>query len=214
LDEARNQLALVFCHIGAFDQALQETQKALAINPTNNLLQFRIAETLNFQGNYEQALATLRAIPKETNPALVGHQTVWSLFNLGRKEEAAATIDEYLREFPQDNRGLFTGLQGVLAASAGQEREAEEKIKLAVEKGRGFGHFHHTAYHIACAYALMNKPDQAIRWLEVAASEGFPCYPLFESDSNLNNIRQNARFIDFMTKQKQQWEHYRTTLGI
>jgi len=214
LDEARNQLALVYCHIGAFDQALHESQTALSINPTNNLVQFRIAETLNFQGNYEQALTTLRAIPKETNPALVGHQIVWSLFNLGRKDEAAATLDEYLKEYPQDNRGLFTGLQGLLAASAGQERVAEEKIKLAIEKGRGFGHFHHTAYHIACAYALMNKHDQAIRWLEVAAGDGFPCYPLFERDSNLNNLRQDARFVDFLAKQKQQWEHFRTSLGL
>ena len=214
LDEARNQLALVYCHIGAFDQALKEAQTALTINPTNNLLQFRIAETSNFQGNYEQALATLRAIPKETNPALVGHQMVWSLFNLGRKEEAAATIDEYLKEFPQDNRGLFTGLQGLLAASNGNERVAEEKIKLAVEKGKGFGHFHHTAYHIACAYALMNKPDQAIKWLDVAANDGFPCYPLFERDANLNNLRQDARFVSFMAKQKQQWENFRRSLSL
>ena len=72
---------------------------------------------------------------------------------------------------------------------------AEEKIKSAVERGKGFGHFHHTAYHIACAYALMNKPEQAIKWLEVAAEDGFPCYPLFERDTNLDNLRQDPRFV-------------------
>ena len=103
-------------------------------------------------------------------------------------------------------------MQAVLAASAGQERMAEEKIKLAVERGKGFGHFHHTAYHIACAYALMNKPEQAIKWLEAAAEDGFPCYPLFERDANLDNLRQDARFVTFLAKQKQQWEYYRTIL--
>jgi TolB-like protein/DNA-binding winged helix-turn-helix (wHTH) protein/Tfp pilus assembly protein PilF len=212
LDEARNQLALVYCHIGAFDEALQESQKAVMTNPNNNLAQFRTGQTLNFQGKYEQALSVLRAIPREANPELVGHQVVWALFNLGRREEASAAVEQFLRDYPQDNGGLFTGLQAVLAASVGQERTAQAKIKLAVERGKGFGHFHHTAYYIACAYALMNKPEQAIKWLEMAAEDGFPCYPLFERDTNLDNLRQDARFVTFLAKQRQQWEYYKTIL--
>ena len=99
-----------------------------------------------------------------------------------------------------------------MAAAAGQQRIAENKIKSAVEKGKGFGHFHHTAYYIACAYALMNKPEQAIHWLEAAAEDGFPCYPLFETDPNLDKLRQDARFLTFLAKQKQRWEYYRTIL--
>ncbi|MBA3714012.1 MAG: protein kinase [Pyrinomonadaceae bacterium] len=212
LDEARNQLALVYCHIGAFDEALQESHKAVTTNPNNNLAQFRTGQTLNFQGKYEEALSVLRTIPQEVNPALVGHQIAWALFNLGRREEASATLEQLLRDHPEDSGGLFTSLQAVLAASAGQERMAEDKIKSAVERGKGFGHFHHTAYHIACAYALMNKPEQAIKWLEVAAEDGFPCYPLFERDTNLDNLRQDARFVTFLAKLRQQWEYYRTIL--
>jgi serine/threonine protein kinase/Tfp pilus assembly protein PilF len=212
LDEARNQLALVYCHIGAFEEALEESHQAVTTNPNNNLAQLRIGQTLNLQGKYEQALSVLQALPKEVNPPLVGHQIVWALFNLGRKEEAEATVEQFLRDYPEDNGGLFTGLQAVLAASAGQERRAENNIKSAVERGKGFGHFHHTAYYIACAYALMNKPEQAIKWLEVAAGDGLPCYPLFEMDPNLNNLRQDARFVTFLAKQRQQWEYYRTIL--
>jgi serine/threonine protein kinase len=212
LDEARNQLALVYCHIGAFDEALQESQKAITSNPNNNLAQFRIGQTLNFQGKYEQALSVLRALPPEVNPALIGHQIAWALFNLGRKEEASSLLEQLLRDHPEDNGGLFASVQAILAASAGQQRMAEDKIKSAVERGEGFGHFHHTAYHIACAYALMNKPEQAIKWLEVAAEDGFPCYPLFERDTNLDNLRQDARFVTFLTMLRQQWELYRTIL--
>jgi adenylate cyclase len=212
LDEARNQLALVYNHIGAFDEALQELERAVATNPSNSLAQFRIGETFLFQGKYEQALTALRSVPGEVNPAMTGHQIPWALFNLGRREEASATLVQLLRDYPEENRGLFTSVQAVLAASAGQERMAEDKIKSAVERGKGFGHFHHTAYHIACAYALMNKPEQAIKWLEVAAEDGFPCYPLFEKDANLDNLRQDARFVTFLAKQRQKWEYYRTIL--
>ena len=198
LDEARNQLALVYGHVGLLDEALQELERAVAINPSNTLARFRIGEILLFQGKYEQALTALRNVPREVNPALVGHQIVLALFNLGRKEEASATLEQFLRDYPEDNRGLLTSLQAMLAASAGQERQAEEKISLAVKRGKGFGHFHHTAYHIACAYALMNKPAQALKWLEEAAANGFPCYPLFARDTNLDNLRQDARFIAFL----------------
>ncbi|MEP6602188.1 MAG: winged helix-turn-helix domain-containing protein, partial [Nitrospirota bacterium] len=119
LDEARNQLALVYCHIGAFDEALQESHKAVTTNPNNNLAQFRIGQTLNFQGKYEQALSVLRAIPQKVNPALIGQQIAWALFNLGRKEEASATLEQLLRDYPEDSGGLFTSVQAVLAASAG-----------------------------------------------------------------------------------------------
>lgn len=210
LDEARNQLALIYVHIGAFDEALREAQQALAINPGNRLALYRIAQTLVFQGKHEEALAVLLAIPEETNPALVGYLTAWALFNLGRKEEASIKIEQLLGEHPEDNGGLYTSIQAVLAASVGEEGRAENKIKLAVERGKGFGHFHHTVYHIACAYAIMNRPEQAIHWLEKAAQEGFPCYPLFQQDANLHNLRQNAQFARFMTELRRKWEHYKT----
>jgi hypothetical protein len=65
---------------------------------------------------------------------------------------------------------------------APQERQWEEKAFMATEKALS------------------------------TAADGFPCYPLFETDSNLNNLRQEARFIIFMTKLKQQWEAYRTMI--
>ena len=212
LDEARNQLALVLSHVGLLDEALDELKKALATNPSNNLARFRVGEVLLFQGKHEQALAALRNVPADANPALVGHQIVFALFSLGRKEEAAATIEKFLKDYPADNRGLFTSLQAILAASDGQHREAEEKIQSAIERGKGFGHFHHTAYHIACAYAIMNKHEQAIKWLESVANDGFPCYVLFERDHNLDNLRQDARFQALLAKLKQQLEHYRAVL--
>jgi len=212
LDEARNQLALVYSHIGALDKALEESREAIRINPSNNLAQFRIGETLNFDGKYEEGIQVLRSVPAGTNPELVGQQIVWALFNLGKKDEATSTLEQLLKDHPEDNRGLLTSLQAILAASSGQQQLAEEKIKLAVSHGKGFGHFHHTAYYIASAYALMHKADEAMKWLEATANDGFPCYPMFERDSNLNNLRSNARFVAFLEKQKQQWENYKTKL--
>ena len=212
LDEARNQLALVLSHVGLLDEALAELDKALAANPSNTVARFRVGEVLLFQSKHEQALTALRNVPARANPALVGHQIVMALFDLGRKEEAEATIAQFLNEYPEDNRGLYTSLQAILAASAGQQRQAEEKIQSAIERGKGFGHFHHTAYHIACAYAIMNRHDEAMKWLEAAANDGFPCYVLFENDRKLDSLRGDARFQALLAKLKPEWENYKRML--
>jgi tetratricopeptide (TPR) repeat protein len=213
LDEARNQLALVLGHVGLLDEALDELNKALAANPNNNLARFRVGETLLFQGKHEQALSALQSVPPEVNPSLIGHQIVLAFFDLGRKEEAETALEKFLKDYPDDNRGLFTSLQGLLAASKGNEQLAEEKIKLAIEKGQGFGHFHHTAYHIACTYAVMKKRKDAIKWLESAADNGFPCYELFSIDHKLDSLRDDPAFITLMSKMKSQWENYKRVAG-
>ena len=209
LDEARNQLALVYYHIGALDEAMRESQNAISTNPANNLAQLRIGQTLNAQGRYDEALTVLNALPPEANPALIGHQSAWALVNLGRASEASAMLDQLLAQFPEDTGGVLTSIQAVLAASNGDQRLAEEKIRSAIERGKGFGHFHHTAYHIACAYARMNRKAEAIRWLEAAASGGFPCYPMYELDPNLDNLRGDRVFLTFQEKLKRQWETYK-----
>ena len=211
LDEARNQLALVFCHIGALDEALQQANEGVRLNPTNNLLLLRIGQTLNSQAKYEEALATLVSIPADVHPSVVGHQIAWALYNLGRKDEAAAKVEQLMKEHP-DKGGTFASMQAVLAASNGEYGKAEAFIRQAVEKGKGFGHFHHTAYTIACAYSLMNKTSKALDFLEQAAETGFPCYPMFQNDQNLGNLRSDPRFAAFLAKWKEHWEYHRTLL--
>jgi tetratricopeptide (TPR) repeat protein len=212
LDEARNQLALIYCHIGYFEEALRESQEAVLTNPNNNLAVYRRAQTLVFQGKHEQALAVLRTIPQDVNPSLIGYQTAWVLFNLGKAQEASEMIDQLLADYPEDDGALFISLQAILAASAGEASVAETRIELAIRTGKGFGHFHHAAYQIAIAFALMNKPGQAVKWLEFASIDGFPCYPLFEHDKNLATLRQDARFVEFMTGLRHQWAGFRDML--
>ena len=51
-----------------------------------------------------------------------------------------------------------------------------------------------------------------MKWLQVTADEGFPNYPLFEGDAQLDSLRKDPRFIAFMAQQKQQWEQFSATL--
>jgi serine/threonine protein kinase/tetratricopeptide (TPR) repeat protein len=210
-DEAHANLAVVYNHIGLLDRGLHEAEEALTRDPNSVGAKMQIANSLLWQGKYQEAVAAWRSLPGETNPSVVGSHSAWALFQLGRNEEAVATIDEFSREHPEDTGGLLTGMRALMLAAKGEERLSEREITRAIQK-RAFGHFHHTAHYIASAYARMNKPDLAIYWLQEAAETGFPCYPLFEHDVNLNSLRETSRFAVFMNELKKQWEHYNATL--
>jgi TolB-like protein/DNA-binding winged helix-turn-helix (wHTH) protein len=210
-DEAHQQLGAVYNHIGLLDKAADELHQALAINPTYTGARFRLGINLLSQGKYEQALVFLNDTQRFI-PSMWTYQTSLTLFELGRKKEASALISEFLRSEPQDEGGVVTAMQALLLADSGRRSEAEQMIQVAIKKGEGFGHFHHTAYAVGSAYALMNDHQQALKWLQRAADDGLPCYPMYENDPILNNLRKDPHFIEFLAQLKRQWEQYSATL--
>jgi hypothetical protein len=132
-----------------------------------------------------------------------------ALLHLDRKDEAAVLAQEFLQDRPEDiEGGLMSSLQAILAALSGDEQQAEARIKRSITEGKGFGHFHHTAFSLACAYALLKKNDAALQWLQAAADDGFPCYALFENEPFLASLKTDPRFIALLAKLKKQWGQY------
>jgi tetratricopeptide (TPR) repeat protein len=164
------------------------------------------------RAKYAEAFQIFNSTPLEQNPELLAFYTSNALFRLGRNEEASALIDRYFKDYSKDKGGMVTSVKAMMLAQAGKKSEAEATIQHAIKIGRGYAHFHHTSYNIASAYALMNEPEQAMKWLQVTADEGFPNCPLFEGDAQLDNLRKDPRFIAFMAQQKEQWEHFSATL--
>src|SRR5450432_75450 len=211
-DEAHHQLGFVYLHIGMLDKGQQEIEKAIAINPGNTLARYRLGVIDMCRAKYAEAFLIFNSTPLEQNPELLAFYTSDALFRLGRNEEASAVIDGYFKDYSKDKGGMVTSVKAMMLAKTGKKSEADSTIRRAIEIGRGYAHFHHTSYNIASAYALMNEPEQAMKWLQVTADEGFPNYPLFASDAQLDNLKKDPRFTAFMTGQKQQWERFSTTL--
>ena len=212
LDAAHHHLGLVYQHIGLLDEARGELRQTLAIDPSDWMAQERIADIELLLGRYEEGYRILQAVPPEYNPAFWHFDMTWALIELGRNDGAAALIERYLRGHPEDRGGLMTSLRAMLFAKQGDVRGAEADIQSAIQRGKGFVHFHHTEYTIASAYALLRQPGPAVEWLRRTAQDGLPCYPLFASDPNLGNIRSDRGFIAFLRDAKAQWERYRATL--
>jgi tetratricopeptide (TPR) repeat protein len=209
LSEAYQIRGQIFLHVGLLEEGMHEFEKAISLNPANNAAHFRIGEAYVFGCEFQKALDKFETIDVDFIPDFRITQICLALIGLGRKEEAR----KYLDAHPTDSGGLIASTRAMVHALFEQEREAEDAIRRAAAK-RGFGHFHHTAYQIACAYALMDNKDGAIEYLSKAAAAGLKCYPLFERDPNLANLRSDPRFIDFLAVEKKSYDSFKAKYGI
>jgi TolB-like protein/Tfp pilus assembly protein PilF len=210
LDQTHRGLSRVFVHVGFFEEALQHAAQALEINPGNALALSSRAEALLWMGKDEEALATLSGIPRPVLPELVEANTAWTLFRLGKREEARSRLRQASRKYPNDASGVLAGMEAMLLADS-EPRKAEELIRRAARR-KAVAPSHHAAYFVACAWARMRRAEEAVQSLREAAETGFPCYPLFARDANLDPIRQDARFQAFLADMQKQSESLRKAL--
>lgn len=211
LPEAHHQLGRVFYHIGLLDRSLEEMQRAIDLDPTNASARYRIGSVHAYRTEYEKALAVFKTVPPDANPTAIERALAGVLFQLGRYRESAEIVDRFLAKYA-DEGGNVTSVRAMLLAKEGRNREAKETIQQAITRGQGFQHFHHTTYNIASAYLFMGDRDEAMRWLQFTVDEGFPCYPYFLKDANLDSLRNDRRFIAMMETMRQQWERFSATL--
>jgi serine/threonine protein kinase len=209
LAEAHHWLGAVYLHIGLLEKANEQFRDAETIDPGDPMRQLSLGQTLMYQGRYEEGIRTILEVPREWQPGLRTSQVTWGLLYLGRTEEASRVIEDYLKSNPGDPSAQVTGVRAILHAKSGDARRAEEDIRKAVALGKGYGHFHHTAYYIASAYAVLRQPSLAVEWLGRVVDDGLPCYPLLASDPNLDNLRQDPGFLALMMDLKAQWERWK-----
>ena len=213
LVDAHNWLAAIYFHIGLLDEAEVEIETALRLDPSKNIARLHKAVVQSYAGRYKEAVQGFRSLPRDLSSGLAGSTTAWCLLNLGRTDEASDLIQRLIVQVHSDTGGQLAGLNAMLFAISGDSPAAETSIAEAIEKGSGFGHFHHTTHFIADAYALMNQPEDAVRYLRMTADDGFPCYPLFNNDPNLDAVRSDPGFQEFISEQRAIWEERVTKYG-
>jgi len=208
-DETHHQLSMVYSHIGLLEEAHEEVGRALELNPNNTMARFRVGVYFAYQTKFDEAMAVFKTIPLDVSPMLVSRSTAEVLIQTGHLSDAATIIEEHLRDFPSDEGGRFTSLRALLLAKAGKKGAMEKAIAQAAEMGRDYGHFHHTAHNIASAYAALNKPGETVKWLQKAADTGFPNYTYYDLDPNLDPVRSDVTFTEFMAKLRKQWQKFK-----
>jgi TolB-like protein/class 3 adenylate cyclase len=204
--DAHGFLAAIYFHVGLLDAALSEFKRADELMPGNESVLFHFGMMDLFQGRYKEAAVTMEKNANGFVRAFVEYNIAAALFYDHRTKEASARIEAAKAQFG-DEGGIMTSMQALLLAASGDKARATDKIDEAIRIGKGFGHFHHTTYVIASAYALINEPEAAMKWLTYTAENGYPNVLWFERDPSLDNLRKDPRFTAFLHSLQPRFEH-------
>jgi aminopeptidase N len=113
-----------YAEINAFNEALQEYQKALDVNRISSLAHYRVAEIFFQQGNYQSAANEFRqALSGDLDPKWT---EVWSHINLGKIFDVTTQRDRAVNEYTQAMR-TKDNTQGALEEAAKHLKEPYQR---------------------------------------------------------------------------------------
>jgi tetratricopeptide (TPR) repeat protein len=210
LEEAHAKLGLVYMHVGLFDDAVYELRTALEINPTFANAQGLLGMTRLYQRQFERATEILVKVPRDHDPDWMGAILAQTHLHAGQFEQGKRVLDDRLREYPAGP--WLLSADAIFLARDGRRAEAVERIEASVEHGKDLGHFHHMMHHIACALALLGDAEAAVNWLERAADDGLPCYPLFATDPSLQRLQGFSAYEQLLARLRARQEQALTGL--
>ena len=196
LDEALDRLGVILWHVGLVDEGLTELQRVLELSPGHAQARYHVGLCRYHQGHYAEALAISEAVAREAPASWIHYQTALCQIRLGFLDEAVRGAELMRRMVPGE--GLVHPVLGLVAAARGQEQEAREAVRRIVETRRGFGHYHHAQYDVACILARFGDAEEAVRWLRDAARSGYPCGSFFERDPFLEPLHGRADWEQLM----------------
>jgi serine/threonine protein kinase/TolB-like protein len=212
LADAYLELEKVYYHIGLTDHAVKAHEQVNRLDPFQ-------AETSN---RAFRALVDARRIEEvrlemERQAHLGPYARGEALVLMGRLEDARQLLSASRITVSADREydpGGFA-LLGVVHARLGNREEAARIVARAIpgaDNRSALSHMHHAQFNIGATLALLDKPDDAVRWLTRAAEEGYPSYPKFSSDPNLAKLKGHAAFEALIAQLHKKWERWQNEL--
>ena len=207
LSSAYELLCLVQLHVGLLDKAMENGNKAIELEPTSMMIRHFIGQVYYFQGDYPNALKMYESVSEQFIPFFRIALTAQTLFYQGEVEGAIEMVKQGLLEFP--NEPQLNSTYAIFLASLEKYDEAKLRMDLAIKNKTMLRHVHHLYHNLASASALMGQNKDALKWLIKASDNGLPCYPLFNQDSNLSNLKEDPNFENFMMDLKIKLEYFK-----
>jgi len=188
---------------GMLPQAVTESELARRLDPQVKINSSAMNAYL-YLGEYDKFLQSLPVID---SPYILFYRG-FAEYYAGRMQEATT---DFNRAFEQDpslmqaaiGKALSYAINNDNTAGLALLRQTEEKIeKLGVSDAEGI-------YKVAQAYAVLGDRGSSLRMLRHSVEGGFFCYPYFESDPLLNNLRREREFAEIMAQARERHEQFK-----
>lgn len=208
--EVYHLMGVVYLHIGLMKESFNAFKKAMRLNPDDEITSTDYISWYNFtakETDLEHMIDLYKRTPEHHISGL--RRTFWAiaLLKLGRSEEAETMLSAALKK--DSTNVSFNSAYAIILAKKGDRTGALKKIELCEKADPNFGHFHHVAYYLAEAYALLGDNEKSVKNLIWAEENGFPNYPYFRDDPLLESLHQYAPYKDLLYKLKIENDNFR-----
>ena len=209
LSEGFDWLATILFHVGLVEEASEQYDRALTINPDDVLALTHRRTIDTIRGDFTAARAVSRRIPAEYETQWSAYATVIAEIHGGDLDAAERMREAGLRKFP--GSVTFHSVAAVIAALRKNEAAARKEIERTEQMRRQYGHFHHCEFDIACALAVLGDRQEALGYLTSATRNGFPCAPAVENEPLLASLRDDPQYRALIADLHQTRAHYSRT---
>jgi tetratricopeptide (TPR) repeat protein len=190
LDLPHYYLASALQHTGRLDMVESQVMAGLEANPLNLAEAYRLRGTnALWGGHFAEARIHFERLRELAGKPVSYTPLAQALYYLGEWTQAEAML-RGLRGSAQSEQRARAMLSSFLAA------RGERRAALALV-GEVLSHpyrDHHVAYSLGAAYAGLERPGDAFRWLREAAASGFLCRSWYATDPLLEPLRTMREF--------------------
>jgi DNA-binding winged helix-turn-helix (wHTH) protein/TolB-like protein/Flp pilus assembly protein TadD len=177
------------------DEAVREMRRAQELDPLSATNNSALGTLLFYSRQYDESLRySRRAIELDPESSLM-------LLNLGmvyeQKGMYAEAIDAYQKTKKLNGASDMDRLAAIahVLAASGQKDEARKMLAELIQRSKPEDH---ASYNIALIYTALGETDQAFNWLSKAATAHSLRPVDLRYDPQLDPIRSDPRFKDFL----------------
>lgn len=192
LGEGFDSLAWILFHVGLPDEAEEQYDRALTINPDDALALTHRVSLATVRGDFHAAREAGRRLAQRYDTARTSYTAIVAELHGADIEIADKMREAALRKFP--GSVLLHSVGAVIAALKNDAKEATQEIERTEQMRRQYGHFHHCEFDLACALAVLGHRKEALDYLTSAARNGFPCAAAMENDPLLSSVQDDDRY--------------------
>ena len=186
---------MFLCHMRRFDEGLDESKRALELDPLSLVTSFNVGTVLYLSRRYDEALEMLKnSIELDPNSA-IAHENLGDVY--AKKGMYENAISEFTKAIELGSSVYAKGELGYAVARAGRENEARA-ILGELEKLRQGGE--RTEMSLAWVCVGLGEYENAIAWLETAYEYRLGYLVAIYADLFLEDLEEYPRFQSLLKK--------------